>query len=85
MSLYINRFIYRLLEFFRVVLLRLCGFIFTKTKTIRKKHHYKFLYSELTSSNKYRVVYDCTICHQHKVIFLSKEEFIELKNKNFKI
>ena len=85
MSFYIDRFIYRLTVFFKVVLFNLLGItIKTGLKTIQKCHKYQFLYYKKINDNKYEVIYECKFCHYHKVIFLSSEKFLELRNNNFK-
>ena len=85
MKLYIDRFIYRLTVFFKVVLFNLFGItIKTGLKTFQKCHKYQLLYYKKISGNRYKVIYECKLCHYHKVIFLSTEKFLELKNNNLK-
>lgn len=85
MSFYINKFIYRLTVFFKVVVFNLLGItIKTGLKTIQKCHKYKFLYYKKINDNKYQIVYECQFCQYHKVVFLPYKKFLELKNNDFK-
>ena len=85
MSFYIDRFIYRLTAFFKLLIFGILGItVKTGLKTIQKCHKYKLLYYKKINNDKYKVVYECQLCSYHKVIFLTYEKFLELKNNNFK-
>ena len=84
MIFYINRFIYRLTMFFKVIIFNIFGITFQKVKNI-KGHNYKFFYYSYLQNKTYKVVFDCTHCHKHKVVFLTAEKFQELKNRNFEL